>query len=567
MVGCASSLLASLYCSWRELLYVSANRCNLSMVRYIDDLIHARKSPQHSILHCIDYGIEFGSIEANLSKAPFVGITIVNSAPPSTCAYDRRLAFNCDIIRLPHAASSLAAHTSPAIMCGALCRAWAVSSSRSSFAEQACLATLRLAARMNPLAIVKRGWGLFLRRLEPSFIAEERLTRIKVCCLALAALSEPDRSVHLSRLESQAFSRQQSSLADISSFVAPPIGSPPGNKHGIVNHGHTCYAAVCLHLAASLQDLLPDLLTSLDIVAQVRSTRCSVALPPVVPSISFLESLSDSPLQNNCLLDVMDAFIAQNSLQNYLNFDTLQSSTCNGCIRHFSSESTGNILYVEANPGSRSCLSTLVSVALKDTSTVSYHCPCGSSQKRLSIEIVRVSSTLMIGFKRALPNSNKNHACIVTPRSLSILNRSFSLKAVGFHHGLTANNGHYTCLVEATNGWLFCNDDEVSPISNVNDFLAQDHYSSSAMFWVFSFNPHGAFRSPIITRAQSRARLRVREALAVSASGPSQNTRRGAHTASFPSTTSTSTSTTATTTFTTTSTSTSTTTTTTSTTT
>ena len=80
-------------------------------------------------------------------------------------------------------------------MCGALCRAWAVPSARAPFAEQAFLATLRLASQMNPSAVFKRGWGLFLRRLEPSFIADERLARIKVSCLALAALAEPDRSV------------------------------------------------------------------------------------------------------------------------------------------------------------------------------------------------------------------------------------------------------------------------------------------------------------------------------------------------------------------------------------
>ena len=200
------------------------------MFRYIDDLIHARKPLESSILLCIDYGIDFGSVETNLHKASFVGITIGNSAPPSACAYDRRLAFNCHIIRLPHAAYSLAAHTSPAIMCGALCRAWAVSSSRAPFAEQACLATLRLASRMNPSAVFKRGWGLFLRRLEPSFIAEERLSRIKVCCLALAALAEPDRSVYLARLEALALSRQQSA------HVGLPASLPPA-----VHPAYSCY--------------------------------------------------------------------------------------------------------------------------------------------------------------------------------------------------------------------------------------------------------------------------------------------------------------------------------------
>ena len=114
--------------------------------------------------------------------------------------------------------------TSPVIMCDALCRAWAVFSARAPFAEQACLATLRLSSRMNPSAVFKRGWGLFLRRLEPSFIAEERLARIKVCCLALAALAEPDRSVCLARLEALALSRQQPAHVGL-----PP--SPPPAVH------------------------------------------------------------------------------------------------------------------------------------------------------------------------------------------------------------------------------------------------------------------------------------------------------------------------------------------------
>ena len=88
MGGCASSLLASLYCSWRELLYVSAHRCNLNMFRYIDDLIHARKPLEPSILHCFDYGIVFGSVETNLHSVPLVGITTGNFTPQSTCAKD-----------------------------------------------------------------------------------------------------------------------------------------------------------------------------------------------------------------------------------------------------------------------------------------------------------------------------------------------------------------------------------------------------------------------------------------------------------------------------------------------
>ena len=92
--------------------------------------------------------------------------------------------------------------------------------------------------------------------------------------------------------------------------------------------------------------------------------------------------------------------------------------------------------------------------------------------KHSEIEVTRVSSFLCLAYKRPLLNLGYDHSRIVTPLSLTILNRCFSLKAVAFHHGLMANNEHYTCLVEAANGWLMCNDEVVSPVSNASEFLA-----------------------------------------------------------------------------------------------
>ena len=222
----------------------------------------------------------------------------------------------------------------------------------------------------------------------------------------------------------------------------------------------------------------------------------------MVPPRDFLESLSDSPLVDNCLLDAVDSFIEKLSLQAYLSFETVENITCNGCAVNFARESTGNILYIATNPANRSCLSSLVPLALKDVSILSgCNCPCGFTQKRSEIEVTRVSSFLIVAFKRSLLNLGKDHSRIVTPLSLTILNRSFSLKAVAFHHGLMANNGHYTCLVKAANGWLLCNDEVVSSVSNASEFLAKDDYASSAMFWFYSFDPNGGFNSPRITRA------------------------------------------------------------------
>ena len=161
------------------------------------------------------------------------------------------------------------------------------------------------------------------------------------------------------------------------------------------------------------------------------------------------------------------------------------------------------MLYIATNPVTRSCLSSLIPLALKDVSTLSCNCPCGFTQKYSEIEATRVSSFLLVAFKRPFLNLGKAHSRIVFPLSLTIFNRSFSLKAVAFHHGLMANNGHYTCLVEAANGWLLCNDEVVSPVSNASEFLAKDDNAFSAMFWSYSFNPNGGFNSPRITRALS----------------------------------------------------------------
>ena len=147
-----------------------------------------------------------------------------------------------------------------------------------------------------------------------------------------------------------------------------------------------------------MQDFLPDLFPSLDIVAQVRLARCSVSLPPVNPPFDFLESISDTPLLDSCLLVAFDSLIDKYSLQAYLSFNIVETSSCLGCPVNFTSESHGNLLYIATNPGSSSNLSTLVPLALEDVTTVNCYCPCDSSQKRNSIEVTRVSSFFLIGF-------------------------------------------------------------------------------------------------------------------------------------------------------------------------
>ena len=236
MGGCASSLLASLYCTYCEYLHVLATSTPIRGMRYIDDIIMLRLATDQSVLSLINYGIDFGSTELGLAKANFVGLTITNDCAPATCIYDRRLDFTCDIIRLPHASSALASHTLPAVVCGKLCRAWALSSSRVAFAEQACIAVLHAAERNTPPNAIKKGFGLFLRRLLTDFFKDERLESIKVLCTLLASLSSDVRASHLRTFESMARARQQAqtasacvALSSSPSLLIPnsPLLSPP----------------------------------------------------------------------------------------------------------------------------------------------------------------------------------------------------------------------------------------------------------------------------------------------------------------------------------------------------
>ena len=157
MGGSSSTELATLYCTYRELLFVRSTGIALRGIRWIDDIIYARSLQDVSVLHQINYGLQFGSSELNLAKANFVGITTTNEDPPFTCVYDKRLDFECDVIRLPHASSALATHTASAVVCGKLCRAWGLSSSRAAFAEQACIATLTHTGRNGTLSSIKKG--------------------------------------------------------------------------------------------------------------------------------------------------------------------------------------------------------------------------------------------------------------------------------------------------------------------------------------------------------------------------------------------------------------------------
>ena len=312
MGGPASPELATLYCTYRELLHVRATRQALKGVRYIDDVCFRRAANEASSLLTIDYGISFGSLEICLAKANFVGLTISNDFPPAICVYDRRLEFECDVIRLPHASSALASHIAPAMVCGKLCRAWGLSSSRAAFAEQACITALLAAGRNTALNAIKKGWGLFLRRLQPDFVLDERLSLIKNCCVALADLPKAAQDAHLSQLYQRARNRQKSSPCVKPDVVLRHVKSVSFNqelvsakrRYGITNVGQTCYLAVSLQIIATLKARAPDslILRAANSVLDARRTY------PRTGWYALLVSVSKTPMLNSVPFSVSSTF-------------------------------------------------------------------------------------------------------------------------------------------------------------------------------------------------------------------------------------------------------------------
>ena len=57
MGSSSSTELATLYCTYRERLFVRSIRIALRGIRWIDDIIYARSLHDVSVLHPIDYGL------------------------------------------------------------------------------------------------------------------------------------------------------------------------------------------------------------------------------------------------------------------------------------------------------------------------------------------------------------------------------------------------------------------------------------------------------------------------------------------------------------------------------
>jgi ubiquitin C-terminal hydrolase len=66
--------------------------------------------------------------------------------------------------------------------------------------------------------------------------------------------------------------------------------------------------------------------------------------------------------------------------------------------------------------------------------------------------------------------SNKNNNDVIVPTELNIKNHKYELRGIIFHMG-GAGGGHYISIIKMKDKWFACNDNSVSEVSNINNFL------------------------------------------------------------------------------------------------
>lgn len=83
-----------------------------------------------------------------------------------------------------------------------------------------------------------------------------------------------------------------------------------------------------------------------------------------------------------------------------------------------------------------------------------------------------VPKYLLVQLKRFtfFSNSNKNSKEVLVPLNLKIKNYNYELRGIIFHIG-GASGGHYISLIKLNKKWFTCNDNLISEIENINNFL------------------------------------------------------------------------------------------------
>ena len=79
---------------------------------------------------------------------------------------------------------------------------------------------------------------------------------------------------------------------------------------------------------------------------------------------------------------------------------------------------------------------------------------------------------LLIQLKRFtfFSSSNKNNNDVIVPTELKIKNHKYELRGIIFHMG-GAGGGHYISIIKLNDKWYACNDNSVSEINNISNFL------------------------------------------------------------------------------------------------
>ena len=83
-----------------------------------------------------------------------------------------------------------------------------------------------------------------------------------------------------------------------------------------------------------------------------------------------------------------------------------------------------------------------------------------------------VPKYLLIQLKRFtfFSSSNKNDNEVIVPLILKIRNYNYELRGIIFHIG-SASGGHYISVIKLNKKWYVCNDNSISEIENINNFL------------------------------------------------------------------------------------------------
>ena len=120
----------------------------------------------------------------------------------------------------------------------------------------------------------------------------------------------------------------------------------------------------------------------------------------------------------------------------------------------------------------------------------------------------------MVPLKLEIPANEPSQVSPTSPTDTM----QFNLLGIILHHGPAANQGHYTCVAKRGDNWWHMDDDqEVTPIENIEVFLGSTETMGKATLMLYEYdkytppNPNGTSRTRTKGRgARQRSRVRRR---------------------------------------------------------